>query len=106
MGPVTKQLRIFLWSNAPMHYKISMLAYMFSYYGIAAGAFLSLMNYLILGWSFDVDGFFMHSLEVLLAVTVVFPAAGNVSFTILEYRLGQRDIFSAAFENFSYVPFL
>ena len=30
-GPITKQLRVFLWSDAPVHYKISMMAYMFSY---------------------------------------------------------------------------
>ncbi|KAF8962847.1 glycosyl transferase family group 2-domain-containing protein [Flammula alnicola] len=104
-GPITKQLRTFLWSAAPVHYKISMMAYMFSYYGIAAAAFLSLLNYLVLGWALDVDGFFMHSLEILLACTVVFPGAGNVAYTLLEYRLGKRDIFSAVFENFSYIPF-
>lgn len=89
-----------------MHYKISMLSYMFSYYGIAAAALLSLLNYLLLGWAFDVDGYFMHSFEIFLACTVVFPGAGNVAYTLLEYRLGQRDIFSAALENFSYIPFL
>jgi hypothetical protein len=30
-GPINKQLRIFVWSDAPVHYKISMMAYMFSY---------------------------------------------------------------------------
>jgi hypothetical protein len=30
-GPITEQLRMFVWSPAPLHYKISMLAYMFSY---------------------------------------------------------------------------
>lgn len=30
-GPITKQLRVFIWSDAPAHYKISMMAYMFSY---------------------------------------------------------------------------
>jgi len=25
-GPINKQLRIFVWSNAPVHYKISMMA--------------------------------------------------------------------------------
>ena len=34
MGPITKQLRIFVWSAAPVHYKLSMLAYMFSYCGL------------------------------------------------------------------------
>jgi cellulose synthase/poly-beta-1,6-N-acetylglucosamine synthase-like glycosyltransferase len=31
MGPITSQLQMFVWSPAPLHYKISMLAYMFSY---------------------------------------------------------------------------
>jgi hypothetical protein len=31
LGPITLQLRTFVWSAAPLHYKISMLAYMFSY---------------------------------------------------------------------------
>lgn len=89
-----------------MHYKISMMSYMFSYYGLAASAMLSVLNYFLLGWALDVDGFYMHSFEIWLACTVVFPGAGNVAYTLLEYRLGQRDIFSAFMENFSYIPFL
>ncbi|KIM44070.1 hypothetical protein M413DRAFT_443129 [Hebeloma cylindrosporum] len=104
-GPINKQLRIFLWSNAPVHYKISMMSYMFSYYGLAASAILSVLNYFLLGLALDVDGFYMHSFEIWLACTVVFPGAGNVAYTLLEYRLGQRDIFSAFIENFSYIPF-
>src|SRR6266699_2212252 len=57
-GPITKQIRTFLWSDAPVHYKISMMAYMFSYYGLAGSAFLSIFNYLLLGWALDVDGFY------------------------------------------------
>lgn len=30
-GPITKQLRVFIWSDAPVHYKFSMMSYMFSY---------------------------------------------------------------------------
>lgn len=30
-GPINKQLRVFVWSDAPVHYKISMMSYMFSY---------------------------------------------------------------------------
>jgi membrane glycosyltransferase len=44
VGPINKQLNSFMWSKAPVHYKISMMAYMFSYYGIAASAFLSLLK--------------------------------------------------------------
>jgi hypothetical protein len=105
LGPINKQLHIFLWSHAPVHYKISMMAYMFSYYGIAASAFLSILNYVILGIGFENDGFFMHSFEIWLACTVVFPGAGNVAYTILEYRLGLRDLYSSFVENFTWVPF-
>ena len=30
-GPIAHQIHRFMWSNAPIHYKISMMAYMFSY---------------------------------------------------------------------------
>ncbi|KAH9986844.1 glycosyl transferase family group 2-domain-containing protein [Russula vinacea] len=105
LGPVNKQLRIFLWSDAPVHYKVSMMSYMFSYYGLAASAFLSVLNYLILGLSFNVDGFYEHSFEIWLACTVVFPGAGNLGYTLLEYRLGQRSLASSFLENITWVPF-
>jgi hypothetical protein len=105
-GPITKQLRIFLWSRAPVHYKIMMMAYMFSYYGIAGSAILSLFNYIILGFAIGVDGYYLHSLEIWLACIAVFPIAGNLSFTLMEYRLGHRSITAAFFENVRWIPFL
>ena len=30
-GPINKQLHVFLWSDAPVHYKVTMTSYMFSY---------------------------------------------------------------------------
>jgi cellulose synthase/poly-beta-1,6-N-acetylglucosamine synthase-like glycosyltransferase len=104
-GPISKQLRIFLWSGAPVHYKISMMSYMFSYYGLAASAMLSVINYFLLGWAPDVDGFYLKSFEIWLACTVVFPGAGNVGYTILEYRLGRRNLLSGFIENMTWVPF-
>ncbi|KIJ67352.1 hypothetical protein HYDPIDRAFT_108074 [Hydnomerulius pinastri MD-312] len=104
-GPIAKQLRIFVWSGAPVHYKLSMMAYMFSYYGIAAAAVLSLLNYLLLGFQVEIDGFFLHSFEVWLACTVIFPGLGNLGFTLLEYRLGQRTLLSSLTENLTWIPF-
>ncbi|EJF59433.1 hypothetical protein DICSQDRAFT_181943 [Dichomitus squalens LYAD-421 SS1] len=105
MGPITKQLRTFIWSDAPVHYKITMMAYMFSYYGLAASSILSVLNYFLLGWDIAVDGFYEHSFEIWLACTVVFPGAGNVGFTLLEYRLGQRNILDSFIENVTWIPF-
>ena len=64
------------------------------------------MNYLLLGWSIDTDGFYLHSFEIWLACMVVFPLAGNVGFTVLEYRLGHRNLLDSLVENLTWVPFL
>ncbi|KAH6905024.1 glycosyl transferase family group 2-domain-containing protein [Coprinopsis sp. MPI-PUGE-AT-0042] len=105
VGPVNKQLRVFLWSNAPVHYKITMMSYMFSYYGLAASFLLSVLNYFMLGLALEVDGFYMHSFEIFLAVTVVFPGLGNVGYTLLEYRLGHKGLLWGFLENMLWVPF-
>lgn len=74
--------------------------------GIAAAAILTLLNYLILGFQIQIDGFFLHSFEIWLACTVVFPGLGNLGYTLLEYRLGQRSLLSSLFENLTWIPFL
>ena len=79
---------------------------MFSYYGLAASALLSFLNYVMLGLKFGVGGFYMHSWEIWLACTVVFTGSGTVGFTLLEYRLGQRSIASSFLENITWIPFL
>ena len=79
---------------------------MFVLDGIAAACFLTVLNYLLLGWSIPIDGFFLHSFEIWLACNVVFPGLGNVGFTLLEYRLGQRNILDALIENVTWIPFL
>ena len=109
-GPVARQIHRFMWSDAPLHYKISMLACpfalqpfsstttntlatdMFSYYGIAAGITIAIINYILLGFQFPVDGFYIHSFEIWLATTVVFYGTGNVGYSLLEYRLGHKQL--------------
>ena len=44
---------------------------MFSYYGIAGGFILSVVNYFILGLALGVDNYYLHSFEVWLACTFV-----------------------------------
>ncbi|PPQ75054.1 hypothetical protein CVT26_012056 [Gymnopilus dilepis] len=99
-GPINKQIHKFLWSRAPVHYKISMMAY-----GIAGSITISLINYVLLGFQFPVDGYFMHSFEIFLATTVVFWGSGTLGYTLLEYRLGQKKLLYALFENLMWIPF-
>jgi hypothetical protein len=74
--------------------------------GIAAAILGSLTNYLLLGIGPDIDQFYLHSFEILLACVVVFPAIGNLGYTLLEYRLGHRSLLGATFENVRWIPFL
>lgn len=74
--------------------------------GIAIGLVLSLANYLLLGWGYEVDGFYRKSFEIWLACIVVFPCAGNVGFILLEYRLSMRSLLSACVETLKWIPFL
>lgn len=74
--------------------------------GIAAAFILTVINYLILGWQFEIDGFYLRSFEVWLACIVVFPGAGNIGFALLQYRLGQRNLLEAFIENVTWIPFL
>jgi len=79
---------------------------MFSYYGVAASTLISLLNYILLGFQLQVDGFFMHSWEIWLATTVVFFGSGNLGYTLLEYRLGQKQLLRGLLENLMWIPFL
>ncbi|KAJ6567737.1 glycosyl transferase family group 2-domain-containing protein [Mycena vulgaris] len=105
-GPVTSQIHKFLWCKAaPMHYKISMMAYMFSYYGIAASVTIGVLNYVLLGFEFSVDGFYIPSFEIWLACTVVFFGTGTVGYTLLEYRLGHKELIRGFLINLMWIPF-
>ncbi|KAJ7828562.1 hypothetical protein B0H14DRAFT_3466246 [Mycena olivaceomarginata] len=64
MDPITKQQHTLIWSNASVHYKISMLSYMFLYYAIATSTVLSILNYLLLGLALNVEGFYMNSFDI------------------------------------------
>ncbi|KAI6130943.1 glycosyl transferase family group 2-domain-containing protein [Pisolithus croceorrhizus] len=104
-GPINKQIHTFIWSNSPTHYKISMMAYMFSYFGIAASVTIATINYVLLGFQFPVDAFYMHSFEIWLATTIVFFGSGTVGFTLLQYRLGEKSLVWAFIENVMWIPF-
>ena len=65
---------------------------MFSYYGIAAAVTISIINYLLLGFQFNVDGFYLHSFEIWLATTVVFFGSGTVGYSVLQYRIGHKQL--------------
>jgi hypothetical protein len=66
----------------------------------------TILNYFMVGWQVELDAYYMHSFEIWLAVTVVFTGAGNLGYSLLEYRLGQRGLKDSLAENVKWLPFL
>ncbi|EJD40776.1 hypothetical protein AURDEDRAFT_115793 [Auricularia subglabra TFB-10046 SS5] len=104
-GPLQPQLHKFIWSNVPLHSKLTTLSYIFSYYGIAGAVVLSLLNYILVGFTLDVDGFYVRSWEVWIACSFVFIGTGNVAFTLLEYRIGKVSLRHGAWLTIKWIPF-
>lgn len=67
---------------------------------------IGIINYVLLGFQLPVDDFYMHSFEIWLATTVVFFGSGNVGYTILEYRLGQKALVSETSRSIFYDSFI
>ncbi|KAE9390597.1 hypothetical protein BT96DRAFT_959739 [Gymnopus androsaceus JB14] len=92
--PFSKQLRTFVMSNAPVHYKLNALGYMFSYYGLAVRPPATFINYLVLSLASTIDAFYLGSFQIFLACIIVYQVAGNVSTS-----------FASLLVNIKWLPF-
>ena len=72
---------------------------------IAGSVAICVTNYVLLGFHFHIDNFYMRSFEVWLASAVVFIGSGVLSFVLLEYRLGYKGIARSFVENTRWIPF-
>jgi hypothetical protein len=80
-GPISSLIHRYVWSNIPLHSKVSVFAYVFSYYAIALAFFMSLINYFLVGM-FDgkLDGVYLESWKIFVSMIVVFMGLGNLAF--------------------------
>lgn len=93
-GPFTPLFRKFLGSNIRITSKITIMAYIGTYYAIGAAWILTLANYFLIGW-FEgyLDKYYLDSFKVYFSLIIVFSALGNVSLAIMRYRIGQQGLF-------------
>lgn len=95
-GPFTPLLRKFITSNIRVTSKITILAYIGTYYAIGAAWVLTLMNYFLIGWyNGYLDHYYLDSFKVYFSLIIVFSALGNISLAVLRYRLSERSLFGA-----------
>ncbi|EON63230.1 hypothetical protein W97_02457 [Coniosporium apollinis CBS 100218] len=106
-GPFTKLFRTFIVSNMPLPSKITILAYIGTYYALGSAWLLTVANYFLMGWfSGFLDHYYVDSFKVYFSIVIVFNALGNVALAFLRYRTGERSFFSSLWENFKWIPLL
>jgi hypothetical protein len=72
-GPITRLYLTYFGSNIKSSSKLMVLSYTFTYYAIAAGLPLTLLNYLLVGWFSDfLDQFYVNSWKVIVVILILF----------------------------------
>jgi hypothetical protein len=106
-GPFTPLFRKFVGSNMPLPSKITIMAYIGTYYALGSAWMLTLMNYFVSGWfNGHVDKYYIDSFKVLFSIIIVFTGLGNLSLALLRYRIEERTLLRALWENLKWIPLL
>lgn len=124
-GPFTPLFRHFMGSNMPLPSKITIMAYVGTYYALGSSWILTIMNYFIIGWSVHMlfaktqhpltfllrfngwlDHYYLDSFKVYIAIVVVFSALGNVALALLRYRTGESALIPSVWTCIKWVPLM
>ncbi|KAK4041519.1 glycosyl transferase family group 2-domain-containing protein [Parachaetomium inaequale] len=102
-GPFTPLFRRFLFSNIRFTSKITVVSYIGTYYAIGAAWIMTSVNYFIMGWfNGYLDKYYVDSWQVWFSIILVFNGLGNIALAVMRYRVGERNILYALFENFKW----
>lgn len=99
-GPFTPLFRRFLFSNIRFTSKITVISYIGTYYAIGAAWIMTAVNYFLMGWyNGYLDKYYVDSWQVWFSIIIVFNGLGNLALAVMRYRLGERSLLYALFEN-------
>ncbi|KAE9380418.1 hypothetical protein N431DRAFT_395257 [Stipitochalara longipes BDJ] len=99
-GPFTPLFRSFLFSNIRFTSKITIISYIGTYYAIGAAWIMTTANYFAIGWyNGYLDKYYVDSWKVWFSIIIVFNGLGNVALAVMRYRIGERSLIWAFFEN-------
>lgn len=106
-GPFTPMFYTFIGSDLNYSSKISIWAYMCSYYALGSALMLTIMNYFVVGWfRDDISACYLTSWNVFLSLVVVFNASGPIALAILRYRTGEKSLLGGLVENFKWTALM
>ncbi len=101
-GPFTPLFREFLFSNIRIHSKVTIVSYIGTYYAIGAAWIMTTANYFAIGWfNGYLDKYYVDSWKVWFSIILVFNGLGNIALAVMRYRIGERSLLYALFENSS-----
>ncbi|KAK0652206.1 glycosyl transferase family group 2-domain-containing protein [Cercophora newfieldiana] len=105
-GPLTPLFRSFMMTTKiPLAKKLTICAYIGTYYAIAAAWILCLANYFITGWFYGLyDKYYLDSFAIYVSIVVVFNGLGNLALAVLRYRTHQASLLRAIVDNIKWVP--
>ncbi|KAI8958319.1 glycosyl transferase family group 2-domain-containing protein [Daldinia sp. FL1419] len=97
----------FLHSNVRLTSKITILSYIGTYYAIGAAWIMTSINYFIMGWfNGYLDKYYIDSWKVWFSIIIVFNGLGNIGLAVMRYRVGERTLAYALYENFKWTSLL
>lgn len=106
-GPFTPLFRTFLISNIRFTSKITIISYIGTYYAIGAAWILTTANYFAIGWyNGYLNKYYVDSWKVWFSIIIVFNGLGNIALAVMRYRIGERSLGYALFENFKWTIML
>jgi hypothetical protein len=106
-GPFTPLFKGFVKSTMPFHSKLTIMAYIGTYYAIGSAWILTLVNYCIVGWfNGHLDHYYIDSFKIYFAIIIVFTALGNLALAVMRYRVEEQSLLSALWENLRWIPLL
>ncbi|KAL6866697.1 glycosyltransferase [Trichoderma novae-zelandiae] len=106
-GPFTPLFRQFLFSNIRFTSKVTVISYIGTYYAIGAAWILTAVNYFVMGWfNGYLDKYYVDSWQVWFSIIIVFNGLGNIALAVMRYRVGERGLLYALFENFMWTLML
>lgn len=93
-GPFTSLFKKFIMCKPiPLSHKITILAYMGTYYALAAAFLLVMTNYFLTGWEYGIyDKFYLDSFACFISVLTVFTGLGNFALAAMRFRLKKGDL--------------
>ena len=96
-GPFAKLFREFLCSGAiPLPKKITICAYIGTYYALAGVWIGTLINYFVTGWYKSIlDHFYMDSFALYITIVAVFIGLSNFALAVYRFRRKEKSLLSA-----------